>query len=279
MGFLGDQLQRVRSLIPVGALPGLARKRVEALWQDAEFRAAQEAEMTFLLEHTERAAEIPEIARGYTEFALLRGYRRWHPRHLARQPVTGIEWLTTKRDPERGILLSFLHHAQYEGMFPSLGRAGAAVHTVVAPEAFDPAAPVQLRQHFKVAGMHPLTTLVPATIGSAGMIELLENKAILAIASDVAGRTPVQFLGREMNGAFGAARIATRTNSPVVLVTSHRGDDGFPRLQVHEPLEPSDFADPADLLAEIMRRHEPAVLAWPEAMDSPYSRLARPTEG
>lgn len=276
MGFIGDQVQRVRSLIPLRALPALARRRVDALWANDEFRTAQEAEMRYLLENTDRASEIPEIAREYTEFALLRGYRRWHPGHLSRQPVTGIEWLTTKRDPERGVLLSFVHHAQYEGLFPSLARAGATVHTVVAPEAFDPASPIQLRQHFKVAGMMPSTTLVPATIGSAGMVELLEQRAVLAMASDVAGRTPVQFMGREMRGSFGAARIATQTNSPVVLVTSHRSADGSPSLQVHEPLEPGDFASPADLLAEIMRRHEPAVLAWPAAFDSPYTRLGIP---
>jgi lauroyl/myristoyl acyltransferase len=276
MGFLGDQVQRVRSLIPVSALPGLARRRVDSLWQDEEFRSAQEAEMRFLLEHTDRAPEIPQIARGYTEFALLRGYRRWHPGHLSRQPVEGAEWLTTKRDPERGVLLSFVHHAQYEGLFPSLARQGAPIHVVVAPEAFDPASPVQLRQHFKVAGMMPSTTLVPASIGTAGMVDLLEKKGIVAIASDVAGRTPVRFLGRDLRGSFGAARMATQTDSPVVLVTSHRGDDGLPRLRVHEPIEPRTFADPADLLAEIIRRHEPAILAWPEAFDSPYSRLGAP---
>jgi len=278
MGFLGDQVQRVRSLIPLRALPGIARRRLDTLWQDEAFRSSMEAEMQFLLEHTERAGEIPEISRRYAEFALLRGYRRWHPGHLSRQPVAGIEWLTTQRDPGRGVVLSFLHHAQYDGMFPSLARQGAGVHTVVAPEAFDPASPVQLRQHFKVAGLMPTTTLVSTTVGSAGLAALLEQGAILGIASDVAGRTPVQFLGRELLASFGAARLAVQTNSPVVLVTSHQRPEGSPSLQVHEPIEPGDFADPADLLAEIMRRHEPAVLAWPEAFDSPYARLGRPAE-
>ncbi|MFL6156657.1 MAG: hypothetical protein ACJ72D_11215 [Marmoricola sp.] len=276
MGQITDQVQRVRGLIPVGALPGLARRRIDKLWLNEEFRASQEAEMQFALEHTERASEIPQIARGYAEFALLRGYRRWHPGLLSHQPVTGAEWLTDRRDPERGVLLSFVHHAQFEGLFPSLARQGAAIHVVVAPEAFDPASHIQLRQHFKVAGMMPSTTLVPATIGTAGMVELLENRAILAIASDVAGRTPLQFLGRELRGSFGAARIATQTDAPVVVVTSHLGDDGNPRLQVHPPLEPSSFSDPADLLAAIMALHEPAVLAWPEAFDSPYTRLGSP---
>src|SRR5690348_3187941 len=251
MGVLGDQLERVRGLIPLSALPALGRRRAEKVWQDAEFRDGQLAEMRFLLEHTDRADEVETVARAFTEFSLLRNYRRWHPRHLARQPVSGAEWLTSKRDPDRGVLLSFLHHGQYEGLFPSLGRVGVAIQTVVAPEAFDPASPIQLRQHFKVAGMHPLTTLVPTTIGSAGMVELINDKLILAIASDVAGRTPVEFLGRTINVASGAARIATEANCPVVLVTSHRGPSGSPTLRVHEPIEPGDFADQRDLLQEM----------------------------
>lgn len=279
MGFLGDQVQRVRSLIPLRALPGIARRRMDTLWQDDAFRTSQEAEMQFLLEHTDRAAEVPQISRRYAEFALLRGYRRWHPGHLSRQPVTGIEWLTSRRDPARGVVLSFLHHAQYDGMFPSLARQGARLDVVVAPEAFDPASPIQLRQHFKVAGMMPTTTLVPASVGTAGLAALLEQGEVVAIASDVAGRSPVQFLGREIPIASGAARLAVQTNSPVVLVTAHPQPDVGPSVQVHEPIDPADFADPADLLAEIMRRHEPAVLAWPEAFDSPYGRLGKPAEG
>jgi lauroyl/myristoyl acyltransferase len=279
MASLVDQLQRVRGLIPFAALPGLARRRIDGLWQNDEFRASQEAEMQFLLENTERAPEIPEIARRYAEFALLRGYRRWQPRRLSRQSVSGIEWLTTKRDPERGILLSFLHHAQYEGAFSSMARHGAVLNAVVAPEAFDPASPAQLRQHFKAARIVPGVTLVPTTVGAAGMVELLKKQEIVGIASDVAGRSPVQFLGRELRIPSGAARMAIETNSPVVLVTSHRQPDGSPSVQVHEPLEPGGFTDPADLLAEIMRRHEPAVLAWPEAFDSPYTRFGTPAAG
>jgi lauroyl/myristoyl acyltransferase len=275
MGFLGDQVQHVRSLIPVSALPALAKRRVDALYQDDAFRASQEAEMQFLLENTERAGEIPELSRAYTEFALLRGYRRWHPRHLTHQPVSGLEWLTTKRDPDRGVLLSFLHHAQYDGMFSSLGRQGVEMQAVVAPEAFDPATDVQLRQHYKVVASHKAVTLIPTSVGSAGLADVLKQKQVLAIASDVAGGTAVQFLGRELRCASGAPRFAIQTNSPVVIATSHRQEDGSPRIQVHEPIEPGDFSEPADLLAEIMRRHEPAVLAWPEAFDSPYGRLGR----
>ena len=72
MGFIGDTAQRVRRLIPVTALPGLARRRVDALWANEAFRTSQEAEMQFLLEHTDRAAEIPlRIARAASDVSEL----------------------------------------------------------------------------------------------------------------------------------------------------------------------------------------------------------------
>ena len=115
--------------------------------------------------------------------------------------------------------------------------------------------------------------------GSDRIAGFLEERGILAFASDVAGRTPINFLGLDMLGSFGAARFAVQTNSPVVvLVTSHPDADGNPYFQLHAPLESGDFADPAALLTEMFRRHEPAVLAWPAAYDSPYGRLAVPSQ-
>lgn len=286
MGILGDSAQQLPRLFPWRALPAIARRRVDALWKNEEYRSGQEANMQFLLEFTDRVGEVPQIAREYAEFDILRNYRRWHPRQVSHQEVRGVEWLTTKRDHSRGVVLSFVHHGWYNGIVSSTGRAadehagvartdrpGLVLHGVVAPEAFDPAAPLALRQHFKVCAYGPNMKLMSATEGAARMMEMLEQGEVLAIAFDVAGRTPIKFLGRDMLGSFGSARMAVQTNSPVVIITSHQGPDGLPYVQVHEPIEPSDFPDPADLLAEIIRQHEPAILAWPAAYDSPYSRL------
>lgn len=279
MSLRSDWTQEIRRFIPLPVLLGIGRRRVDALWQSEEYRAAQIENMKFLLEFTDRAEEIPALAREYAEFDVLRNYRRWRPRPLYRQPVLGTEWLTTNRDPERGVVMSFMHHGQYDGLVASLDRAGINVHGLVAPEAWDPNAPIQIRQHYKLCGSVPASPLVNAADGSARLMELLtKDKAILAIATDVAGRTPIKFLQREMLGSFGAARFAIETNSPVVLVTSHQGDDGSPYFQLHPPIEPGDFADPSALLVEILRRHEPAVLAWPAAYDSPYGRLAIPSQ-
>lgn len=278
MSSRSDLVQEIRRFIPLRTSLGIARRRVEALWKNDEFRAAQVDNMRFLLENTDRADEIPALAREYAVFDIERNYRRWHPRHLVRQPVRGVEWLTTKRDPKRGVVLSFMHHGHYAGLPGSLARAGIKLHSVVAPDAFDPKAPIQIRQHYKVCAMAPGCVLVNAGDGAARLAGYLEQGEILVIATDVAGRTPITFLGREMLGSFGAARFAIDTNSPVVLITSHQEADGSSYFQLHEPIEPSDFADSSALLNEILRRHEPAVLAWPEAYESPYGRLAIPSQ-
>lgn len=245
------------------------RKRVDNLWAIEAYRLEQEEHMRFLLEHTERAPEIPELAREYTEQAMLRSYLRWHPRAITRQPVRGIEWVTTRRDTSRPLVLSFMHHHRYDGMFASVRRYGVDLQILTLPDALAPDAPAAIKQHIRVVRRGG--TLVPTTGGTAAVVAAMQPGVIMAIASDVPGQTPVDFLGRRVLGSFGAARIATITDSPVVLITSHRDGSGN-YLQLGEPLEPRDFADPADLLAEILRRHGEAVLAWPEALDTPTAR-------
>jgi lauroyl/myristoyl acyltransferase len=264
-----DAIQRVRGLVPAAVLPGLVRRRIDKLWADDAYRELQEAQMRYVLEFTDRASEVPELAREHAEQMMLRGYLRWHPRRITRQPVRDVEWLTTRRDRSRPLVLSFMHHHRYDGMFGSLARAGAPCHILSQADALSPEAPAIIKQHIRVVRRGG--TLVSTTGGTAAVIEAMLPGVTMAIASDVPGQTPVEFLGRKVMGSFGAARIATITDSPVVLVTAHR-DGASSYLQVHEPLEPKDFADPADLLTEILRRHGAAVLEWPEALDAPQSR-------
>ena len=270
-----EQLQQLKRLIPARRLPALVEKRIDKLWEDPAFRSSQEAQLESLLSHTERADEVPELARAYAEWMMLRSYRRFHPRAITHQTVSGAEWLTTRRDPARSYVLCFLHHGQFDGMFASLGAHGIPLHVLVSRLIVSPHAAIGFRQHGKVVGRHRRTELVLAEGGTDAIVEQLTPGRILAIAPDIPGRTKVMFLGKERLASFGVARIATVTDSPVVLVTSHRDGDSC-SLQLHEPLEPSDFASPGDLLAEIMRRHEPAVLAFPEGLETPAARFGDP---
>jgi lauroyl/myristoyl acyltransferase len=264
-----QNIQQVRRVVPPKYLPALVRWRLDKLWTDPAFRQMQEGQMRFLLEHTERAGEVPELAYAYAEYTMLRNYLRWHPKPILNQRVRGAEWLTTARDPDRPVILSFMHHHRYEGMFASLARNGAPCHILALPAVIGPDVEIGMRQHIRLVANGG--TLVPASGGTDAIAAQLRPGMIMAIASDVPGRTPVTFLGRRVLASFGAARIATMTNSQVVLARHRRDADG-PYIEVDEPLEPRDFAKPAELLDEMLRRHGEAVLDWPEALDTPRAR-------
>ncbi len=109
------------------------------------------------------------------------------------------------------------------------------------------------------------------------MIKILRGGGVLAIASDLPGRTEVTFLGRRRLGSYGAARLAALTDSVVYPVTSHRDRRGRVSMAAEPPLDSRDFADPKDLLQAMMHAHEPAILAWPESFESVLDRWGNPT--
>lgn len=274
MGKASDALQNIRGLIPVPTILKIIEGKVDQLWATEGGRDRYVEAMEFVVGRTERAGEVEELAKRYAVQQALRNYMRYKPRQITRQPVRDIEWLTTKRDPSRPMILSFFHHHRYDGMFGSLKRAGADLTVLVIEEGLDKDAFKILRQHMKVVARGG--RLIPAAGGTDAVVAALQPGVILCIASDVPGRTPVKFLGRDVLGSFGAARAATMANAPVALVTSHQDGQGGNYLQIHEPLEPGDFADPGDLLAEILRIQGEAVLAWPEALDFPLQRFGHP---
>lgn len=265
-----QQLQQTRRLVPVSAVPALAERRLERLWGDEQFRRQQVAAMEFLLGESERADEVPQLAREYTKQMLIRAHMRWHPRVITRQRVKGIEWLTN-RDLSRGTILSFTHHHRFDGMFGSLVNAGGPQQKIVITEGLTKReAGVALAQHLRVASRGG--EFVFSESGTKALAQQLRPGAVLSIAPDFPGRTPVTFLGRRVLAPMGTPRLAQLTNSPIVLVT-HRRDGEGPYLQLEAPLEPGDFDDPVELLEEILRRHAEPILAWPEAVEAPTARF------
>jgi lauroyl/myristoyl acyltransferase len=263
---------QLRRLIPASAARKIVRRKVDKLWSNDAYRELQEAQMRHLLEFTERADEVPVLARTYAEEALLKGYLRWHPKLVTSEPVRDVEWLTTKRDPNRSIVLSFMHHYRYEGMFNALKQRGVDIDILATPLYVDKNTPTWFKHHLGIVASGG--RMIPAIGGTDKFIEMVKPGMVLAVASDLPGHTEVSFLGRRCRGSFGAARIATLTNSQVVLIRVWRDEDGSSYLKVEPPIEPSDFAGPKELLDEILRRHEEAVLAWPEVLDMPRARFA-----
>jgi len=265
-----DVLQQGRRLVPASRIPAMVEKRVDKAWASESFRASAEAHMEYVLGCTPRAADVPDVAHGFAVKTALRAWLRWHPSTVIHQRVEGIEILT-QRDQSRPTVLSFMHHNHYDGMFHSLKEAGADLTVLALAGMTERGAPAYLRQHARIIARG--ARMIPAGTGTQAVIDALQPGVTLAIASDVPGHTQVEFLGRQVRGSIGAARVAMATDSPVVLVTAVRDSPDSHHLQLHPPLDPRDYTDPESLLSDILRIHGEAVLAWPEAFDMPRSRF------
>lgn len=268
---------RVREKVPTSLLPALWGGRARLGWRREAVREDARAQVRFLLEHTRPDLDVDAVARAYVRYQARRGELRWHPELLMSMRVEGIDHLLGARAQGRGVLLNFVHHGYYDGAFPSIARLGAPGHMVVYPYMLEPDAPLWLQQHVRI-GSGNGGTAVSSAVGTDGLVELLGRGEIVAIASDVPGRTPMKLFGREVLGSFGAARLPMATGSPVVVLTSEEDERG-PFIRLHEPLLPGDHETPQSLLEAMLAIHEDVVLRWPEAYDLPLSRWGRPEEG
>jgi len=265
-----DIANKVRARVPKALIPALVAARTRLAWRRPAVREDALAQMGFVLEKTSPDADIEAVARAYVRYQARRGELRWHPELLTSLPVEGIDHLLAARAEGRGVVLNFMHHGYYDGAFPSIARLGAPAHLVVYPYMLEDDAPLWLQQHVKVGSMNG-GTAVSAGMGTDGLLSLLRRGEILALASDVPGRTPLRFVGRDVLGSFGAARLASLAQAPVVVMTSEENESG-PFIRLHEPLDPEAFPTPEDLLEQMLPIHEAVLLRWPEAADLPLSR-------
>lgn len=264
-----------RSAVPDALVPTITWARTERKRASERAVAKARAEMDFLIGSV-RPDDVERATRAYVERDVLRSELRYHPRLIARQPVSNLEALTRAREAGRGVVLSFLHHGHYEGAMASLAWAGEPVGMLVSDDMLAPDAPTFLRQHIRVARGHGNST-VPASSGMAGSMALLGRGEILAVATDVPGRTTLTFLGADRSGSSGAARMAIDSNALVLMLFSRCAPDGSLSVALSEPLEPHDFADPHQLLQHLLAAHEAPVLAWPEGYHQPRLRWGAPS--
>jgi len=250
--------------------------RFRIAWLLPSVRDDARTQMRFLLEAARPDADIEQAARAYVRRMIWRGEARWHPELLTRQRVEGFEHLVAARDLGRGVILNYMHHGGYEGLSPSLSRLGIRSHMLGFDHIFGDDAPGWLKQNLRVSTSGGNTT-VSVAVGSQGIADLLTQGLVVTLASDVPGRTPVRFAGRDLMGSFGAARIAHSVGAPVVVATSEVDEHGRPFVRIHEMLRPADFESPRELLEEMLSRHEPVILSWPEAVDIPLSRWGQVT--
>lgn len=267
-------VEALRRRIPRPLLPLLVGARSLAAWAQPGVRTDARQQMAFLLEKSRPDVDLEAKARAYVRRQVWRGELRWHPETITHKRIVGLEHLLAARDLGRGVMVNFMHHGTYEGAFGSIGNSGVQLHMIVYPYMVREDAPTWLKQHMSVACTGG-GVAVSAEIGTQGILDLLNQGKVAAVASDVPGRTPLRFAGRDVLGSYGAARLAADAGSPVVVMTCEKDEQGsFVRL--HEPLDPKEFDSPRELLEEMLSRHERVILQWPEATDLPLSRWGTP---
>ncbi len=272
------RIGRLRGLVPPRLVPTLVDARTRLAWRNEAVREDARAQMRFLLEQSRPDVDLDAAARSYVRFQALRGELRWHLDLITDVEVAELDHLLSAQRRGRGVVLSFMHHAFFEGGFAAISRSGVPLQIVCYDYMLRDDAPGWLQQHVKIA-THGRSTAFSADRGGREMVRTLREGGVLAIATDVPGSTPLRFCGRDVVGSFGAARLATSAGSPVVVMTSERQEGDRPRVRLHEAFEPSDFPDAEKLLEAMVAVHEEAQLQWPEATDLPLSRWATPDAG
>ncbi len=260
--------QWVHQAVPVPLTRALIAVRARRAWQRPAVREQATRQMRFLLGRSSRSAEVEALARAYVEQAFLRGEYRWRPGLTTRHPIEGMARVHAAAAQSRGVIVNFVHHGVL-GASASLGRAGFRVHTPLWDGLFDESTPSQ-RQWRTVIGTY--TTIFRATGSYPHMKDILGEGEILVMSHDVPGSLPMTFLGRRVGVASGTARLALDTGAVILPITAHRGAGRVQTLRIEQPIDPGRFGSAEALQAEIARRHEPAVLAWPEAVENPLRR-------
>jgi lauroyl/myristoyl acyltransferase len=272
------RIGRLRGRAPSALLPAVVEARTRVSWRREAVREDARAQMRFLIEHGRPDLDLDATARKYLRFQALRGELRWRPQEITSLDVEGIDHLRGARAQGTGVVISFMHHAFFEGGFASIAGLGLSAHIVCYGYMLRDDAPGWLQQHVGTAIANGGEAFA-AERGADEMARLLRDGEMLGIATDVPGRTPLRFAGRDVVGSFGAARLATSTGSPVVAMTSEQRDDGRFRIRLHEPFEPETFPDATKLLEAMVAVHEDAHLRWPEAVDIPLARWKLPDAG
>lgn len=215
--------------------------------------------MEHLLGAAGRSDEIESAAKAYVEHWTRVEELRWHPRSVTRQRVEGAEHLQAAHALGKGVLVSFVHHAHFDGAFASVAHATGIPVRAMAAATRSPGP--NLTQHFRVVAMGG--GLVSAAVGTAGLVEELTQGHTVAAAIDVPGGSVTTMANREVRCSSGPARAAHMAGAPVVLLTSHR-ENGSSYIQLHEALMPESFGSAEELLEELVRRHEGPLLEWPD---------------
>ena len=250
----------------------LARHLIE--WQAQQaltnpvIREAAERQMRFLLGRSARALEAEDLAANYVHHSLLRAEYRWRPWLITRQRIVGIDHLQQSCRDGRGVILNSMHHGYHGGFSASFANAGIPLYSVAASNLLRNPSPAQA-QLARVLTRH--CRVIDARGCYPHLVDLMRRGQTVSLTNDLPGSCPMTIFGRPVLAASGVARLALETGAAIVPITAHK-DGRLQYLRVQERIDPMDFGEITELQQEIARRHERALLDWPEAVEQPLRR-------
>jgi lauroyl/myristoyl acyltransferase len=257
---------------PLPLTAPLVRRRVRRAQADPGLAAVARRQMEFVLGAARPDADLDAVATKHLADMMWRRELRWRPRTITRQHVTGIENVKAPREPGQGLLIAFLHHGRYDGIFGAMAAAGSERLFVAAGAGmFEPDTPPHLLALGRAVERG--ATMMSTTVGYAGYRDVLLDGRAFAIAVDLPGSSHVRFLGRQLRAASGVARLSKETGAPVVVASASPHARATQELTLSKPLSPDSHPDAASLLQAIFDELEPSVLAWPEAYEWPRAHF------
>ena len=266
---------RLRRYLPFRLVLGIVYAVNILRWRAPGYRDWCERSMRFLLAQSPRAAEATSLAKRYGYWSLKRSELLWHPHRLAKLPLVDVEHVLRAKDEKRGVVLSFNHHGWFIATYSALRHHNIATHIAAADHYFlDTPKPGYHGRHDR---QHLIDCSLGGTVFNAvgsfpHIRELLGEGEIVALAFDVPGPARSDILGRVVYAAPGVARTAKTTGALIVPVTMSDSGGPLGTAHFHPALDPNDFESVEDLHAAVVAQHEPALLAWPEAVEWPLLR-------
>lgn len=273
---VGRILWLLRPRLPMALTRPIVNRRIRRRLSTPAHVEDARAQMHHLLGAVGRGHEVDDLVPDYIARTAWRQELRWHPRIIARQPVEGMRHLRDAHALGRGVVLSFVHHAEFGGLFASVSRQGIPVRVLAAGAAMVAPGPNMI-QHLSVVGSGG--GLLSSGDGVTGMERTLRAGEVLAAAIDVPGRTAIRFAGRQVHCSAGCAVAAVRASAPIVVATSHPLEGSRGVIRLHPHVDPADFDDVDTLVQHLATSHEGAVLESPASAYLPLTAWSETPPG
>jgi lauroyl/myristoyl acyltransferase len=263
---------RLHRLLPARLAARLGEAHGWIVWRSgATIREGARASMHAIVGGTERAHEADRLARRQIMEKYAQRMLFWQPPRTAKLDEQSLHNVRAALSSGRGVVISSCHLGPFFDVSSAVVALGRHSFVVGGDWFFEPPkhdyagrrvthwwGKMVARKNHLVCAKNSLPTLQA----------LLEEGEVTVIFFDIIGTRETIFVGKPTKLTSGTARLAFATDALVVPVRARRAG-GRVWIDATPPLDPKDFAEPAQLHAAIADVHSQLVLEHPETLEDP----------